>query len=149
LLHVARSQRQVVLGREIDVVRKGKLEPALAGDSGRRRKKARFSLVVEREIELGRREHVDALEVHAPAARGAHVAGEIEIQLVRLDVPAVIAGLARGEDSVLDPVLVFAQNLYAFGLAARSHGSLVGPKARSEGEFRLLYGAGRILERVP
>src|SRR4029077_20505385 len=63
LLHVARRERQVVVGGEVDVVRNGELEPALSGHAGRRREESRFSLIVEREIDRGRRDHVYSLEV--------------------------------------------------------------------------------------
>src|SRR2546426_4987266 len=137
LFHVTRREREVVVGREIQVIRNSDLGSALPGNADRRRKKARFALVIQREIKRRRRDDGQSLEIHAAAAGGSHLAREIQIQLVGLDQPAVVARLAGGEEAVLDSVLVLAQELNRLGLPARRNGRLTGFRARREGKVRL------------
>jgi len=72
-----------------------------------------------------------SLEIHAGSAGGPHVAREIQLKLVGLDQPAVIARLAGGEEPVLDSVLAFTQELDRLGLPARRKGLLTGLRARA------------------
>src|SRR3989449_3213895 len=132
LFHVTRREREVVVGREIQVIRNSNLGSALPGNADRRRKKARFALVIQREIKRRRRDDGQSLEIHAAAAGGSHLAREIQIQLVGLDQPAVVARLAGGEEAVLDSVLVLPKELDRFSLPARGDRLLTGLWTRRE-----------------
>src|SRR5258706_11761296 len=148
LFHITGGERQVVVGREVQVIWNCDLGPALAGDAERRRKEARFALIVQRKIKSGCRDDGHSLETNAAAAGGPHLAREVQVQLVGPDQPAVVARLAGGEEAVLDSVLVLAQDLARLGLSARPYGLLAGLRARGESKVGLLEKAGRIPERI-
>src|SRR5438477_167467 len=149
LFHVTRRQRQVVVRREIQVIRNSVLGPALPSHADRRREKARFALVIEREVKRGRRDDGQSLEVHARSAGGPRVAREIQFQLVGLDQPAVVARLAGGEGAVLDSVLAFTQEFDRLGLPARRKECLTVLRTRRESKIRFLEYSGRIPDRIP
>src|SRR5438309_9878446 len=148
LFHVTRREREVVVGREIQVIRNSDLGPALPGNTDRGREKTRFALVIQREIKRRRRDDGQSLEIHAGAAGGPHVAREIQIQLVGPDQPAVIARLAGGEEAALDSVPAFAQELDRFGLPARGDRSLTGLWKRRESKLGFFEDAGREIGRA-
>src|SRR5260370_17595766 len=108
LFHVGRREREVVVGREVQVIRNCELGPALAGNADRRRKEARFALIVERKIKGWRRDDAHSLETHAGAAGGPYLAREVQIHLVGPDQPAVASRLAGREDPLLDSALVLS-----------------------------------------
>ncbi len=149
LFHVTRREREVVVGREIQVVRNSELGSALPGSADQGRKKARLALVIQREVKGRRGDDAQSFEIHAGAARGPHVAREIQLQLVGPHQPAVVARLAGGEEAVLDSVLIFAQEFHRFGLPAGRDRWLTRLCTRCEGKVGLLEKAGRILDRIP
>ena len=88
--HDARRQRQVVVRRKVEVIRRGELEAAdLRGADGRR-EEARLALVRERELEPRRVHHWHAEKVHARIVSRADLAQLVDLDLVGAQVPVVV-----------------------------------------------------------
>src|SRR5512134_1069258 len=106
--HVAGRDRRVVIGRDVPVERRHHLEADSVLDAGGGRQEAALPLVVERVVEPRNPRRRCAEEGEARTARGGDLALHVDVEFLRLDVPVVLARLARGERALGDAVALVA-----------------------------------------
>jgi hypothetical protein len=140
LLHHHRRDRRVVLGRDVPVVRQPHFQAARRVMRVVRREDPAAPAILEREAGKRRRDE-RVLEEAQPGTLGAALLGlVIELDLLRLQPPVLLARGAGAKAAVLEAVLLLADELHAVGLAVRRQSAL-------HEEAGLLEHA-RIVERV-
>ncbi len=104
--HQARRDRGVVVRREIEVIRRGRLEAAHARRAERRGQEAGLALVRQRELQPRRIHDRDVEEMHGHAVRRANLAQVVDLELVAAQVPVGVRRDARRVARVARLVLV-------------------------------------------
>nr|GEU28139.1 2-octaprenyl-6-methoxyphenol hydroxylase, putative [Tanacetum cinerariifolium] len=114
-----RVQRQVAVGRDIDVVRHQQLGLALGAEARRGRQPARTARTRQRERQCGRAQDRHVLEIDNGLAGRADVAPGIEVERARAQIPVRVRALAGTVGAVDDLGFVLADEVDALGLALR------------------------------
>ncbi len=123
LAHVARVERQVIVRREVQVVRDRNVETRAIALADRRCQEAAFAFVVQREGEVRGVQDRHALERELHAVRRADAAVDVEVDVARMQLPRrVLRGACR------------EQHLYQRHLAAAGNQDFV--RRASRGAFR-------------
>ena len=141
LAHEDRRERQVLLGRDVEVERRADLQAAARVLRVVGREKAGLAPVLEREAHRWQREQRGIHQAQAHVARLAFLGPVVELELARLDDPAVLPRPAGGEARLVQPQPVLAEEFDALGAAARR-------RLAVHEERRLLEHAGIVLRVV-
>ncbi|MCY1292414.1 hypothetical protein D9M70_416390 [compost metagenome] len=99
--HVARVQGGVVVRRQVEVVRRDQQEAGVAAAADGRRQEAGLATVVDREIDVRGIEHRNVLDPQGDVGRGAETGGRVQLDVVALQVPGVVARFAAGVGAIL------------------------------------------------
>ena len=97
----AGSERQVIVGREVEVVGCREFDTAAVGHAEIGKQESRFALRTQRKRDPRRVEDRNPLEVQADVAAGAIAIGDIKVDIVRREHPVLVA---HGTGRVLDLV---------------------------------------------
>ncbi len=100
--HVARVQRGVVVGRQVEVVRGDQHEASVAAGAERRRQEAGLAAVVDREVDVRCVEHREILDPQRDVGGGTEPGRRVEGDVVALELPGVAARFAGGVRTVLE-----------------------------------------------
>ena len=110
--HETRGDRQVAIRCDVPVIRYRHFLPALDRAAKRRGEEAGFALGVERERHARRGQYIQTLEIQLGAFGFADITPVVELELLYLQVPVVIAWPAGGVDRVIGLVIVFAEEIH-------------------------------------
>ncbi len=134
-------QRQIVVGREVEVIRLQEFDAVARRDRQRGGQEPALPAVVERERQPRRREDGHALEDDLRVPRLAHLRGLVELHALRLQVPVLLLGAARGVDELLEVDVVAVDE-------GGSRRAAAAGKARTVGRHRIAVRVQRVDHRV-
>ena len=120
LAHEAGDERRVVVGREIEVVRRRQFESAAHRRTQDRRQEPALALPGQRELDPRRVADGHAEEVQRRIAAGANLARLVEVHLLERDEPVLARGGAGRVAGVGDLVAIRSRELEVGGRAART-----------------------------
>ena len=118
LCHIARCERVVVVGREIEVVGNRQIHAARRAHAVSWRQKARTAFVADRKREPWRAEDRHAHEVQARASARSGLIIFIDLKFIELDVPGFIIAFARRNRYIFKGRVIARKKLDVLGAAS-------------------------------
>ena len=100
--HIGRIQGGIVVGRQVEVVRRLQGQAVVAGGADARGEEAGLTTVIDREVDIRGVEHRNIFDPQGDVGGGAETGERVQLDVVALQVPGVVAGLAAGVGAVLE-----------------------------------------------
>ncbi len=101
--HQVRIQRGVEVRCQVEVVRRLQREPGVARRADARGEKAGLATIIDREVDVRGVEHRYVLHPQRHVGRRAEAGRRVQRHVVALQMPGVLARLAAGVGTVLEP----------------------------------------------
>jgi len=100
--HVLRVQRGVIVGRQVEVVRRNQGKAGFAAGAEARRQEAGLTTVVDREIDVRGIQDRDVLDPQRRVGGRTEAGGRVQRDVVALELPGIAVWLAGGVRTVLE-----------------------------------------------
>ena len=100
--HVARVQRGIVVGCQVEVVRGHEHKAGVGAAAEGRRQETGLAAIVDREIDVRGVEHRNVLDPQRHVGGRTETGGRVQRDVVALELPGVAAWFARGVRAVLE-----------------------------------------------
>ena len=100
--HVARVQRGVVVGRQVEVVRGHEHKAGVGAAAERRRQETGLTAIVDREVDVRGVEDRNVFDPQRHVGRRTETGGRVQRDVVALELPGVAVRFARGVRTILE-----------------------------------------------
>ena len=100
--HIGRIEGGIVVGRQVEVVRRLQGHAVVAGRADARGEEAGLTTVIDREVDIRGVEHRYVFDPQGDVGGSAETGERVQLDVVALQVPGVVARFATGVSTVLE-----------------------------------------------